>query len=190
VPIFPSPSPCKSKINQAQAVVEFALILPVLLLLTLGLIDMGRALVFGVAVQEGTRQAARVAATLNYDPPPTAAAYPAFDQAVLGRLIAASNPAVNNCLKQTGPQTCDGTPWAFTVRVDPDPLSACPLGPFPSLAAAHGAATLACPNVTAGAKVTITAVGSVALLPGVSLGSFGLVLPQITVHGESAMVIL
>jgi Flp pilus assembly protein TadG len=184
VPIFPSPSPRKPKTNQAQAVVEFALILPVLLLLTLGLIDMGRAFVFGISVQEGTRQAARIAATANSDPAVN------LDQAVLGRLVAASNPALNNCPLTTSPQTCNGAPWTFTVKIEPDPLLVFCTGPYSSIAAARLATTPLCPQPMLGAKVTVTAVGSVALLPGVSTGSNGLVLPQITVHGESAMVML
>lgn len=150
---------------------EFAIILPVMLLMTLGLIDLGRAFVFGVAVQEGTRQAARIAATASYDSSVT-------DSAVLGRLVGASNPALNGCASLTTLQSCNGGNWTFTVNVSSGGSS------YPSIAAARTAHALP------GSQVTITAAGSVALLPGLNTGIFGLSLPQINVQGRSAMVIL
>jgi Flp pilus assembly protein TadG len=158
--------------HNAQALVEFSIIVPVMLLMVLGLIDLGRAFVFGVAVQEGTRQAARVAATASYDSTLT-------DAAVLGRLVAASNPALIGCASQTASQTCNGGNWTFTVNV----LSGG--STYSSISAARSANAL-----VGGAQVTITAAGSVALLPGVSTGMYGLRLPQLNVQGQTAMVIL
>ena len=87
---------------QAQAYVEFALVLPLLLLLVLGMIDLGRAFVFGVAVQQGAREAARLGAKAALDPT-------IDDATVFGRLIAASDPALVGCSATRTPgQACSG----------------------------------------------------------------------------------
>src|SRR5205085_7990331 len=97
--------------SHAQSLVEFALILPVTLVLMLGLLDLGRAFVFGVAVQEGARQATRLAASANYD-------VNVDENAVLGRLVAASAPALTGCLPtQIVNQTCNGGAWTFTLTL-------------------------------------------------------------------------
>lgn len=150
---------------------EFALIVPVMLLLTLGLIDMGRAFIFGVSVQEGARQATRVAANAIYDTTIT-------DAVVIGRLVAASNPAL--CQGQTSlTQSCNGANWTISVSVVNGSST------YTSIASAKAANAL-----VTGSQITVTAAGSVALLPGVSTGMYGLALPQISVQGQSAMVIL
>ena len=163
--------------QQAQALVEFALILPVMLLMTLGLIDIGRAFVFGVAVQEGTRQAARLAVNANNDSTVT-------DQSILGRLIASSSPTLDGCTPQTSPpQTCHGITLSMQVVVNGTT--------YTTLSAAkadtHWASAV---TSSGGVQVTVTAAGPVALLPGVSTGNFGLVLPNINIQGQSAMVVL
>jgi hypothetical protein len=100
------------------------------------------------------------------------------DSAVLGRLVAASNPALVGCSASTSPQSCNGGSWTFTLSVVSGGTT------YSSIAAARTA------NALPGAQVNISAAGSVALLPGVSTGIFGLTLPQISVQGQSAMVIL
>lgn len=166
---FPNPLPRGPKAQRAQALVEFALVLPVMLLMMLGLIDLGRAFVFGVAVQEGTRQAARVAANAATDSTIT-------DAVVLGRLIHGSSPALDNC--QSTPPSCSAAGWTVSITVDNGGT------PYSSIADARAAHALS------GSKVTVNATASVALLPGVSTGMYGLTLPQIGVQGQSAMVIL
>jgi Flp pilus assembly protein TadG len=146
--------------------------LPVMLVLTLGAFELGRAFVFGVAVQEGARESARLAATASYD---TAV----DDGAVLGRLIAASNPALAGCSSVTTSQSCGGGTWTLSTRVVSSGGST-----YPTIAAARAA------NDLPGAQLTVTARGSVALLPGLQTGPMGMTLPQITVQGQSAMVIL
>ena len=148
-----------------------------MLLMTLGLVDLGRAFVFGVAVQEGTRQAARLAGSISVNAIDNGLTLTNAD--VLGRLVAGSNPALVGCLAQTGTQTCNGGSWTLTVSV---------LGPSGGTYTSIEAASAA--NDLNGGKVTVTAAGSVALLPGVSTGNYGLQLPQIQVHGQSAMVVL
>ena len=142
-----------------------------MLLMTLGLIDLGRALVFGISVQEGTRQAARIAATAASDATLT-------NSAVLGRLIASSNPALTGCLAQTANQSCNGANWTFSVSVANAGTT------YPSIETARAA------NALRGAEITVTAIGSVAFFPGVSTGMVGLTLPQLHVQGKTAMVIL
>ena len=96
--------------TRAQALVEFAFVVPVLLVLTLGMIDLGRAFVFGVAVQNGAREAARVAATAGLDPNVTR-------QQILQRLIDASAPAISTatCTAGTSDLTGASCPWQATI---------------------------------------------------------------------------
>jgi Flp pilus assembly protein TadG len=169
---FPKSSPCRRDVHHAQALIEFALVLPVMLVLTLGLIELGRAFVFGISVQEGARQAARLAASANYD-------MNVDNSAVLGRLVAASTPALSGCAATVTPnQVCNGGSWTLSVSIVKNATS------YSTFAQARTA------NALAGAQITTTAIGSVALLPGFEAGAFGLRLPQITVHGESSMVVL
>jgi Flp pilus assembly protein TadG len=169
---FPKSSHTLARLHQAQALIEFALVLPVMLVLTLGLIELGRAFVFGISVQEGARQAARLAASANYD-------MNVDNGAVLGRLVAASAPALSGCAATVTPnQVCNGGSWTFSVSIVNNATS------YSTFAQARTA------NALAGAQITTTAIGSVALLPGFDAGAFGLRLPQITVQGESSMVVL
>jgi Flp pilus assembly protein TadG len=152
--------------------VEFTLVLPVMLVLTLGVIDLGRAFVFGIAVQEGARQATRLAASANYD-------MNVDNSAVLGRLVAASEPALSGCLATFTPnQACNGANWTFDVSIVNGVTT------YPTFAAARLA------NALSGANVTAIAKGSVSLLPGFETGAFGLRLPQISVQGQASMVVL
>lgn len=52
---------------RGQALVEFGLILPVLLVIFLGVIDFGRAFYAGVAAQQAARDAARLGAGMSLD---------------------------------------------------------------------------------------------------------------------------
>jgi Flp pilus assembly protein TadG len=96
--------------TRAQALVEFAFVVPVLLVLTLGMIDLGRAFVFGVAVQNGAREAARVAATAGLDADVST-------HTILQRLIDASSPAISSTTCTAGTSDLSGTncPWHATV---------------------------------------------------------------------------
>jgi Flp pilus assembly protein TadG len=142
-----------------------------MLLMLLGMIDLGRAFVYGVAAQEGARQAARLAATANYDTS-------IDDAAVLGRLIAASNPALTGCTAVTTSQACGSGTWTLSTRVTQGSTT------YSTIANARAA------NALAGATVTITTIGSVALFPGLQTGASGLTLGLIAVQGKAAMVIL
>lgn len=145
-----------------------------MLLMVIGLVSLGRAFIFGVAVQEGTRQAARLAGSSYVN-----AGVPLTNADVLGRLIAGSDPALVGCLPQLGTQSCNGGAWTLSVTV---------IGPsgaqYTRIEDARAAADFA------GGQITVTASGAVTLLPGVTTGSFGLQVPQVGVRGQAAMVVL
>jgi Flp pilus assembly protein TadG len=181
VPIFPNPSPWKRNINQAQAVVEFALILPVTLLLLLGMIETGRAFVFGVSVQNGAREAARLAANERVNPGLT-------DSFFLQRLIDSSAPAMAGCtLPSTVTSTpvtftCGGGTWTLTLAVTPNGSSTS-VSSFSALTAAQKAQMN-------GGQVEVKAIGSVSLLAGLNTGSSPLSLYNIAVQGDAIMAVL
>ena len=75
-----------------QALVEFALVLPIAVLLLLAILGFGRAFVSGVSVQQGAGQAARLAA-MQYASP----ALGVTDTKIYQRLIDASAPALAGC---------------------------------------------------------------------------------------------
>ena len=169
-------SPQRSSRAHGQALVEFAFILPVFLILVLGMIEIGRAFVFGVAVQDAARQAARLAANARLNASVT-------DAAIMQRVIDASSPAMLGCSAPASPPadlTCGGGTWTLTLTVTPNGSSTS----YPSLAAVPGSAQLN------GGTVEVRAVGSVSLLAGFATGWAGLSLYQIHVQGDAVMVVL
>lgn len=177
----------------AQGLVEFAVILPVLLILTLGLIDLGRGFTFGVATQDAARQAARLAANGRLDLGSSASATDraSFDRAIFQRLLDSAAPGMSGCtLPATIPSTsfsptgCSGTAgtWTFSLAVTPVGYSS--VSRFADLTAADARAHLN------GGTVEVKAVGSVSLLNGLSTGAMRLGLYQITVQGDAVMVML
>lgn len=58
----PSPDPCQRLDQRGQALVEFALVLPILLLMVIGIMDFGRALFVYSEVSNAAREAVRYAA--------------------------------------------------------------------------------------------------------------------------------
>ncbi|MGI9147326.1 MAG: TadE/TadG family type IV pilus assembly protein [Chloroflexota bacterium] len=181
---FSRPLRCLRSSDVAQALVEFAFVLPVTLTLLLGTIDLGRAFVYGVAVQNGAREGARLAARASLDlsasPTPVPDAV-LWDAAVLRRLVDASAPALCTAITTTGrAYTCGGDTWTITMLI-----TATDSTTYSSISSARTAGKLD------GAEVTMTASGSVALFPGVNAGGFGVTgLPQISVQGRASMVIL
>lgn len=156
--------------DRSQALVELGLVLPVLLITLLGSIDLGRAFVFGVSVQQGAREAARVASTASVDASVT-------DAVVIQRLLQASAPAANNCgTALDTPQSCGGGTWTFSIRVTP--AGGSPV--YTSLAAAR-----ANPNGLSGSQLEVRASGSVAMFAGFFAGTLGL--SQISVRGDAIM---
>ena len=156
--------------RRAQALVELSLVLPVVLIMLLGMIDLGRAFVFGVAVEQGAREAARVASTSALDATVT-------DSVVIQRYIEASAPAITDCARTIStPQQCGGGTWTFSITITSDDST------YSSLAQARSSeASLS------GSRVEVKANGSVAMFAGVFTGPLGL--NQISVKGDAVMVI-
>ena len=175
MPAFPFRSLLFSKSHQAQALVEFAFVLPVLMLLTLGMIDLGRAFTFGVSAQQGAREAARYASRLAVN----SSASGVSDTTVLQRLIDASSPALDGCLPITTSQTCAGATWTFTLAATP-----------PGSGTSYSSIPVAVANSTnpylSGGQITVTVRGAVALMGGWCTGQ-ALCLPPISVQGQAAM---
>ena len=165
---------------RGQALVEFAFILPVMLLIVLGSIEVGRALVFGVAVQDASRQATRLAANARVDPGVT-------DATIIQRLVDASSPAMLGCTAPSSVTstpitfTCGGGTWTITEAITPS-------GSGTSYSTISGVPSTALGQLNGG-TVSVKAVGSVSLLSGLATG-WGLSLYQITVQGNAVMVLL
>jgi Flp pilus assembly protein TadG len=166
---------------RAQALIEFALIAPVMLLLLFGLIETGRAFVFGVAVQDGARQAARLAANERLNASIT-------DKLILQRAIDASAPAMAGCtLPATVTSTpvilsCGGGTWTLTMTVTPN---------------GSGTSATSLANLTTaqraqmnGGQIEVKTVGSVSMLAGLNTGSPLLNLYGVTVQGDAIMAVL
>jgi Flp pilus assembly protein TadG len=106
--------------NAGQSLVEVALALPLLLLILLGLADLGRAFYYTTAVASAARQgAAYVAATASPDPTvlkAKACAATGFDPSGnCGTALTATD--VSTTLTPAGPG-CDGAAPAGTVAVE------------------------------------------------------------------------
>lgn len=160
--------------DRAQALIEFAIIVPVMLVILLGMIDLGRAFVFGVSVQNGAREAARLAERSATD-------VGVNDAAVLSRLIAASNPALTNCTPSFGaqPTACGG--WTFTINVTaPDGTTYTSI----DTAKADPQAQTRFP----GSEIKVTARGSVSMFAGMNLG-WGDSLFPIVAQGQASMAV-
>lgn len=142
-----------------------------MLIILLGMIDLGRAFVFGVSVQNGAREAARLAARaatdINVD-----------DNAVLSRLITASNPALIGCNPTLGTQSsCGGGSWTLTINITtPNGAN------YTSISAAKADANFP------GSQLTVTARGSVSMLAGLQLG-WGQSLFPIVAQGQASMAV-
>ena len=153
--------------------IEFALIVPVMLAILLGMIDLGRAFVFGVSVQNGAREAARLAERAATD-------VNVGDSLVLQRLIDASNPALIGCTPTLGnPPACGGGTWTFTIDVTtPAPFNT----HYTSISTAKADAHFP------GSQITVTARGSVSMLAGLHFG-WGDSLFPIVAQGQASMAV-
>lgn len=171
---IPTTDSCRPSIRQqSQALVELALVLPVLMIILLGMADLGRAFVYGVAVEQGAHQGARVAAAAALDTNVT-------DTVVLQRMILASAPAISDCTTTLNTtQSCGGGSWTLSINVTP--ASGSPT--YTSLSAARsGQSSLS------GAQVEVRAHGSVSMYAGFFAGALGL--SSISVQGDAVMVIV
>lgn len=153
--------PRHGRAARAQALVELALILPVSLVLLLGVIDLGRAFVMGVALQGATEQAARLGSMQFVDP-----ALGTTDSLITKRLIDSAAPFLQGCTAAaTSPTTCNSDAGSWTLSVIYSPAAA------------------------SGNTIEVRAAGSVALFSGFLTGAFDLGLGRITVQGDTQMVL-
>jgi Flp pilus assembly protein TadG len=158
-----------------------AFILPVMLLIVLGSIEIGRAFVFGVAVQDAAREATRLAANARLDASVT-------DAAIVQRALDSAAPALLGCAPVTSVAStpvsfsCGGGSWTITTKVTPSG-SATSYSSFSSIpSSALGQLN--------GGNVEVKVAGSVSLLAGLTTGWSGLSLYQIGVQGDAVMVVL
>lgn len=173
---FTNPVLRPGKRNQAQALIEFAFIAPVMLVILLGMIDLGRGFVFGVSAQDGAREAARLAERSATD-------VNVGDTKVLQRLIDASNPALVGCSPTLGTQQCGGGTWTFSISVTT------PNGTTYSCIDTCGTPAKSDTAHYPGSKLSVTARGSVSLLAGIRT-SWGMGLYPIVVQGQAYMVVM
>lgn len=144
----------------AQAFVEIALVLPVVLVMLTGMVDFGRAYVYGIAVQQGAREAARFGATALLTPTGVS------DAQIQQRLLDAAAPVLQGGTCTSSSATCtDGLGASWTISVTP----------------AAGARTV-------GGPLTVTATGSLPLLTGYLTGLVGIT--SVTLRGNASMPFL
>jgi Flp pilus assembly protein TadG len=107
--------------QRSQAMTEFALVAPVLLLLTFGIMDFGRALFFYAAAGDAAREAAHVALRATSPLPTNADVTNAVSVHFPGATVSAPSPAcVNGPIPGGIPAA--GNAWVFIT--DPNPAVA------------------------------------------------------------------
>lgn len=152
--------------SRGQSLIELGLILPVLLIMLLGLMDLGRAFVIGIAVQGGVMEAARLASVQFADKSLTTT-----NQAIYTRLVNASAPALAGCTVPATPalsMTCTdsaGSTWTLSITYTPS-------------------------TVASGVNVEVKATANVSLSTGFQTGAFGLQLGGIPVQGDAQAVVI
>jgi Flp pilus assembly protein TadG len=107
--------------QRSQAMTEFALVAPVLLLLTFGILDFGRALFFYAATGDAAREGAHVAARATSPLPSDADVRNAVAVHFPGVTVTTPSP---NCINGPipGGTPTAGTAWVFIT--DPNPAVA------------------------------------------------------------------
>jgi Flp pilus assembly protein TadG len=159
-------SPCmplfSRRPHRAQSLLEFGLILPILLVILLGMVDFGRAYVFGVAVQQGARESARAGVTAFILGNPSTT-----NQQMFQRIIDASRPVMIGCTAPVsgGTMTCtDGHGITWTVTISPSGTK------------------------SGGQQLNVRASGQMPLFVGFLTGLAGI--NAINIQGDASMVVL
>ena len=133
-----------------------------MLILLLGLVDLGRAFAMAVAVQGAVGSAAHLGALQL-----TSNGSNVTDQVILQRLVDSSQPFLNGCTPSgANPMTCTSGYGSWTLSVTYSPAR------------------------VSGNSIEVKAVGRVALFVGFATGVFNLSLSQITVQGDAQSVLL
>src|SRR5260370_14055084 len=135
--------PAKARAGQrSQALIEFALISPVLLLLVFGIIDIGRAVFYYDTLSHAAREGARQAVSASTPLPTDASGLAAVMQQLVGAPVSA--PCPQGPLPSATPPA--NTPWLYVTEVNPlttvetNPPDNAPGGEFaaPASAPLHG----------------------------------------------------
>jgi Flp pilus assembly protein TadG len=122
--------------QRSQALIEFALISPVLLLLLFGIVDIGRAVFFYDTLSHAAREGARTAAIASTTLPTNAAVLATVTTQLIGAAVTAPCPQ--------GPVTTATPPgnaaWLYITQPNPpstvenNPPNNAPGGEYPALA--------------------------------------------------------
>ena len=107
--------------QRSQAMTEFALVAPVLLLLSFGIMDFGRALYFYISAGAGAREGARIAVRASSSLPSDSDVTSAVGGHLPGISISAP-PCVNGPIPAGAPPS--GSAWIFIT--EPSPATALP----------------------------------------------------------------
>lgn len=101
--------------QRSQALIEFALVSPVLLLLVFGIIDIGRAVFYYDTLSHAAREGARAAVTAPTQLPTNAAVLNAVTQQLVGAPV--SEPCPQGPITSAIPP--DNTAWLFVTEPNP-----------------------------------------------------------------------
>jgi Flp pilus assembly protein TadG len=122
--------------QESQALIEFALVSPVLLLLVFGIIDLGRAVFYYDTLNNGAREGGRVAARASSQLPTNATVLATVAQQLVGTPV--SEPCPQGPV--TGAVPPDNTAWMYVTEPSPpatvetNPPMNAPGGEYPTAA--------------------------------------------------------
>jgi len=123
--------------QRSQALIEFALVSPILLLLLFGVIDIGRAIFYYDTLNHAAREGARVAVRASNQLPTNADVLSAVSAQMLG--IPVSEPCAQGPISSSTPPA--NTAWLYITEpappgaVESTPPPNAPGGEYPSTAA-------------------------------------------------------
>lgn len=129
-------SASRRKAQQSQALIEFALVSPVLLLLIFGIIDLGRAVFYYDTLNHAAREGARAAVSASSTLPTNASVLAAVTQQLVGAPVA--EPCPQGPVTATAPP--DNTAWVYVTEPNPpatvetNPPMNAPGGEYPASA--------------------------------------------------------
>lgn len=129
-------SPRRRKAQQSQALIEFALVSPVLLLLIFGIIDLGRAVFFYDTLNHAAREGARTAVRASQTEPTDADVLATVTQQLVGAPVSA--PCPNGPVTTALPAA--NTAWLYITEPNPpatvesNPPMNAPGGEYPASA--------------------------------------------------------
>jgi hypothetical protein len=116
--------------QRSQAMTEFALVAPVLLLLTFGIMDFGRALYFYATAGNTAREAARLATRASSPMPSDADVTGAAAIHFSGAGVSSPGGCINGPIPSGAPSA--GTAWLFITEPNPVPGASAQTTPPPN----------------------------------------------------------